>query len=201
MSPAEAGCSAMTSTQNSSSAASVLKASARPMKQPRERFEGELLSDFSIYYLSWAQDYLVFADRVVTVDFRNRTVRTLFVAPPEETILWASRLRHEKPEVKLSGVATNRSVRLLDDEGSQVFSAPWAYDRESYHLETVTQMEDPLRYRVSYSPRWYLELEKLETLPKWVVEYDPAGRETTRYVHPAAARDHRLFQDATPTSR
>src|SRR5262249_40964106 len=81
-----------------------------PNEQPRERFQGELLSGFSVFYLSWAEDYLVFADRVEAVDFRKRTVRTAFVAPAGETVLWASRLRHENPEVKLTGVATDRSV-------------------------------------------------------------------------------------------
>jgi hypothetical protein len=156
-----------------------------PNEQPRERFRGELLSEFSIFYLSWAEDYLVFADRVEAVDFRNRTVRTLFVPPAGETVLWASRLRHERPEVKLSGVATDRSVRLLGPGGAEVFSAPWAYDRERYQLNAVTRMEDPLRYRVRYSPRWYLELETLETLPEYVVEYDAAGREIARHTLPS----------------
>jgi hypothetical protein len=155
-----------------------------PNEQPRERFQGELLSDFSIFYLSWADDYLVFADRVYAVDFRNRTVQALFVAHAGETILWASRLRHEKPEVKLAGVATDKSVHVLDQEGSRVFSAPWTYDRERHHLRAVTRLEEPLRYRVLYSPRWYLELETLETLSEYVVEYDSAGREINRYTQP-----------------
>jgi hypothetical protein len=156
-----------------------------PNEQPRERFQGEMLSGFSIFYLSWADDYLVFADRVEAVDFRKRTVQTLFVPPAGETFLWASRLRHEKPEVKLGGVATDRSVHVLDEGGSRVFSAPWAYDRERYHLKAVTRLEDPLRYRVLYSPRWYLELETLETLPECVVEYDAAGCEIARHTLPA----------------
>jgi hypothetical protein len=156
-----------------------------PNEQPRERFQGELLSSYSVFYLAWAEDYLVFADRVYAVDFRNRTVRTLFVAPAGETILWASRLRHEKPEVKLSGVATDRAFRLLDAQGSSVFSAPWAHEQDRYHLRAVARLEEPLRYRVQYSPHWYLEPETLETLPEYVVEYDAAGREATRYTQPA----------------
>jgi hypothetical protein len=156
-----------------------------PNEQPRGRFEGELLSDFSIFYLSWADDYLVYADRVEAVDFRKRTVRTLYTPPAGETVLWASRLRHEKPEVKLAGVATDRSVHVLDDGGSPVFSAPWAYDRERYYLRSVTRLEEPLRYRVEYAPRWYQELETLETLPVYVVEYDATGRETVRHTLPA----------------
>jgi hypothetical protein len=156
-----------------------------PNEQPRDQFRGELLSSFSIFYLCWADDYLVFADRVYAVNFRNRTVQTLFLAPAGETVLWASRLRHEKPEVKLAGVATDRSVRVLDPGGAEVFSAPWAYNRERYHLTSVTRMEGPLRYRVQYQPRWYLEPETLETLPGYVVEYDATGREAARYTLPA----------------
>lgn len=156
-----------------------------PDEAPRDRFRGELLSGFSIYYLSWAEDYLVFADRVYAIDFRNRTVQTLFVAPAGETILWASRLRHEKPEVKMSGVATDKSVRLLNSGGAEVFSAPWAYDSEHYQLTALTRLEDPIRYRVNYQPRWYLEREVLETVPGYVVEYDAAGGEVTRHTLPA----------------
>ncbi len=156
-----------------------------PNEQPRGRFQGELLSDFSMFYLAWADDYLVFADRVEAVDFRQRTVRTLFTAPAGETILWASRLRHEKPEVKLAGVATDRFIYLLDDKGARVFSAPWAYDRQRYTLRALTRLEEPLRYRVEYAPRWYQDIETLETLPVYVVEYDAAGREITRHTLPA----------------
>jgi hypothetical protein len=156
-----------------------------PSEQPRDRFQGELLADFSVFYLSWVHDYLIFADRVYAVDFRNRAVKTLFVPAAGEAVLWASRLRHEKPEVKLAGVATDRAVYVLDASGSPVFSAPWAYDREKYHLRVVTRLEQPLRYQVWYSPWWYLELETLETLPAYVVEYDAAGREIARHTQPA----------------
>jgi hypothetical protein len=155
-----------------------------PDEQPRERFQGELLSGFSIFYLSGASDYLVFADRVYAVDFRKRTVQTLFVPDAEETVVWASRLRHENPEVKMAGVVTDRSVHVLDEKGTQVFSAPWAYDRQRYQLRNVTRLEEPLRYRVLYSPWWYLELETLETLPEYVVEYED-GREVARRTLPA----------------
>jgi hypothetical protein len=155
-----------------------------PNEQPRERFRGELLSAFSVLYLSWADDYLVFADRVYAVDFRKRTVQTLFVPDAGETVVWASRLRHEKPEVKMAGVATSQAFHVLDERGARVFSALRAYDRERYYLRSVTRLEDPLRYRVQYNPRWYLEREILETLPGYVVEYDESGREITRRTLP-----------------
>jgi hypothetical protein len=46
-------------------------------------------------------------------------------------------------------------------------------------------MEEPLRYRVLYSPRWYLDIETLEALPEYVVEYDTSGREIARHTLPA----------------
>ncbi len=155
-----------------------------PDEQPTERFRGELLSVFSIFYVSWAEDFLAFADRVYAVDFRKRTVQTFFVPPAGERVLWASRWKDEQPDVKWAAVVTDQSVRVLDEAGSPVFSAPWVYDREQYQLRVVSRLEGPPRYRVRYFARWYLELETLESLPEYVVEYDSAGREVARHTLP-----------------
>jgi hypothetical protein len=156
-----------------------------PNEQPRDRFHGRLASPFAVSFLAWTEDYMTFTDRVYAVDFRKRTVQTLFVPPDGETVLWASRWRDDNEAVKRVGIATDKAVHLFDDRGSRVFSAPWAYDREKYRLQSVAWRESLQRYQVTYLPRWYLELEVLETLPQYVVEYDAAGQETARRELPA----------------
>jgi hypothetical protein len=156
-----------------------------PNEPARDRFQGELLSGFSLSYVCWAADYLTFADRVYAVDFYQRTVRTLFVPPAGETAVWASRWRDDNEAVKRAGVVTDKAVYVLDESGARVFSAPWACDREKYRLQVVSQLHDSQRYRVQFNPLWYLDLETLETLPGYMVEYDAAGRETTRWTLPA----------------
>jgi hypothetical protein len=151
---------------------------AAPDERPRGRFEGEIYH-FSRDYLSRARDYLTFPGGVYTVDFRKRTLRTLFVPAAGETVLWASLWGDEKPKPSLAFVCTDQSIHVVDEAGSRVLSVPLAFDRDSYRIQSVGRLENPRRYWVWYEPAWYLGLESLETMPAYVVEYDSAGREVS----------------------
>jgi hypothetical protein len=154
-----------------------------PGQESLDRFQGELLTGFSVFYNAWARDYLPFADRVYAVDFRNRRVQTLFVPAAGETVLWASRWKDEKERLSLAVVATDQSVHVLDDAGTRILSVPRACDPARYRA-SIARLENPPRYGVWYTPAWHLELAELETLPHWVVEYDRAGRELARRTVP-----------------
>jgi hypothetical protein len=149
---------------------------APPDGQPGARFQGEL-AHISREYLSRASDYLAFPGGVYAVDFRARTLQTLFVPAAGETVLWASRWENENDKRSLAFVGTDRSVHALEESGSRVLSAPLAYDPQTYRIRNVGRLEDPPRYWVWYEPAWWLGLDTLETTPAWVVEYDSAGRE------------------------
>jgi hypothetical protein len=148
----------------------------RPDEQPRERFQGEL-AHFSRFWGFRAGPYLAFPGAVYTVNFRARTVRTLFLPAPGETVLWASRWEDEKQKVAVAFVGTDQAVHVLDEAGSPVLSAPLAYDRTSYQVTSMGRLENPQRYWVWYEPAWCLGIETLETKPAYVVFYDSAGRE------------------------
>jgi hypothetical protein len=74
------------------------------------------------------------------------------------------------------------------------------YDRAGHEIKRVARLEDPARYRVWYVPRWYLELDTLETLPEYVVEYDPAGREIARWTLPPRPQVTGAFRPSLPVA-
>jgi hypothetical protein len=147
-----------------------------PDEEPRGRFQGEL-RHLSVAYEAWAKDYLVFPGGVYFVDFRTLQVRTLFVPAAGETVLWASEWEDEKPKRTLAVVGTDRSVHVVDEVGTPVFSAPLAYDRQTYRVRLAGRLEGPERYWVWYEPHWYLSLDALDSLPAHVLTYDRAGQE------------------------
>ena len=149
---------------------------AAPDEQPRARFEGEIYH-VSRDYLSRASAYLTFPGGVYTVDFRHRTLRTLFVPSAGESVLWASRWEDENQKQSLAFVGTDQAIHVLDQTGTEVLSAPLALDHESYRIRSVGRLEEPRRYWVWYEPVWYQGLDSLETMPAYVVEYDSSGRE------------------------
>ncbi|HKB39406.1 MAG TPA: hypothetical protein VKD72_23415, partial [Gemmataceae bacterium] len=160
-----------------------------PDEQPRDRFQGQLLSTHSSFYGSHTPDYLAFADVVYAVDIPKRTVRALYVPPTGETVLWATWWAGSgNPELRQSAVVTDKWARVLDKAGSQVFAAPWAYDPQRYHIKDIKRLEGPERYRIRYLPWWYLDLETLEALPEHAVDYDAAGREIARHSLPPRAQ-------------
>jgi hypothetical protein len=147
-----------------------------PGEQASERFQGEP-AHVSRAYFSVAKDYLAFPDAVYRIDFRKRTLRTLFVPADGEKVLWASRWTNEKEKQVLAFVGTNKSVHVLDETGSPALTAPLAFDLESYQIAQVGRLDNPLRYWIWYEPAWYLGLDVLETTPAYVVFYDRAGQE------------------------
>src|SRR5262249_27328023 len=116
-----------------------------PDDEPKERFNGELAHNSRLYF-SQANDYLAFPNAVYKVDFRKRSIHKLFVPPAGETVLWASRWADDKRKVFLAVVATDRSVHILDEAGSLVFTAPRSYDRETYAIRCAGRLENPVRY-------------------------------------------------------
>src|SRR5262249_31670001 len=90
-----------------------------PDEQPRDRFQGQLLSTYSSFYGSHAPDLLAFADVVYAVDCHKRTIRVLFVPPAGETVLWAHHwMGAGKPGLEQSAVVTDKWARVLDKAGS-----------------------------------------------------------------------------------
>jgi hypothetical protein len=149
---------------------------AAPDEQPQGRFEGEVYH-ISRDYLSRANAYLAFPGGVHTVDFRKRILRTLFVPTAGETVLWASRWEDEKQKQPLAFVGTDRAIHVVDEAGTRLLSVLLAFDRASYQIRSVGRLEGPRRYWVWYEPAWHLGLDRLESMPAYVVEYDDAGRE------------------------
>ena len=149
---------------------------AAPDEQPQDRFEGEIYH-ISRDYLSRTSPYLAFPGGVYTVDFRKRTLRTLFVPTAGETVLWASRWEDEKQKQSLAFVGTDQAIHVVEPMGNRLLSVPLAFDRASYRIHRVGRLENPRRYWVWYEPAWHLSLESLETMPAYVMEYDSAGGE------------------------
>jgi hypothetical protein len=92
-------------------------------------------------------------------------------------VLWASRWEDENQKLSLAFVGTDQAIHVVDRTGTELLSAPRAFDHESYRIRSVGRLEEPRRYWVWYEPAWYLGLERLETMPAYVVEYDSAARE------------------------
>jgi hypothetical protein len=149
---------------------------SRPGEQPQGRFQGEL-AHFSRLYQSKAAPYLAFPGGVYLVNFRALKVQRLFAPTAGETVLWASRWENEKQRLALVFVGTDQGIRVLDEAGAPVVSAPLAEGLERYNVTCVGRLDSPERYWVWYEPAWYLGPETLETMPAFVVTLDRAGRE------------------------
>jgi hypothetical protein len=163
-----------------------------PDGQARERWQGEP-AQHSMGYRAWAHDYLAFPGGVYAVDFRKGKVQTLFVPAAGESVRWACRWEGEAPKLSLAFVGTDKSVHVLDEAGSRVFSAPLASDLEGYREHRVGRLENPQRYWVWYVPSWYLGVEARETMPSYLVVYDSAGTEISRQAVPPRPGVVRVF--------
>jgi hypothetical protein len=149
---------------------------AGPGQQPNQGFDEELIHH-SRLYSSWANDYLIFPSQVYKVDFRKRVVRSVFVPGTGETVRWATRWENEKLKLVLTFVLTEKSIHVVDDRGSRMLSLPLSQDLDGYQVGSLGRLEDPTRYWVWYEPAWYLDIEKLEVVPSYLVMYDASGRE------------------------
>jgi hypothetical protein len=152
---------------------------AAPEAPLRKGFQGEIVP-VTRHYLALAGDYLTFPGGVYSVDFRHRTLQTLFVPADGETVEWASRWRNEDLKDSLAFVGTDKSIHVFKAEGAPVLSVPVAFERKNYFIESVGRLENPVRYWVWYEPSWYLPLDALETMPAFVVEYNGNGVEIAR---------------------
>jgi hypothetical protein len=147
-----------------------------PDQQPGERFpEGLIYS--SRGFDAWVDNYLVFPSAVYKVDFRKRSVHSVFVPPQGETVRWASRWQDEKRKLILALVGTDKSIHVVEEAGPRILSLPLAQDLDDYQVGSLGRLEDPTRYWVWYEPAWHLPLDTLETKPAYVVMYDSSGQE------------------------
>jgi hypothetical protein len=173
-----------------------------PDQQPRERFQGELYYP-TMPFATGSPAYLSFPGGAYTVDFARRTLQTLFTPAQGQTVLWAIRWKDEKHQSALAFVGTDRSVHIVNETGTPIFSAPRAYDLENHGTLRVGRLENPHRFVVWYEPSWHLRTEAVKTMSSYLVEYDAAGREMARRTLPhrpliKASYTHALLGLITP---
>jgi ABC-2 type transport system ATP-binding protein len=84
----------------------------RPDQQPSERFQGKP-SHSSFLYDAGPAAYLDLSGQVYTVNFRQRTVRTLFAPAERETVQGALRWEDEKRKLTRAFVLTDRSLHVV----------------------------------------------------------------------------------------
>jgi hypothetical protein len=157
-----------------------------PPDQPTtDRFQGPLHYPTKPYQ-AVSPPYLTFPGGVYTVDFRRRTIRTLFAPAAGQTVLWAIPWKDTEKKTKLVFVVTDKSVHVVDEAGMPVFSAPLAYDLENYGSVRFARLDDPERFVIWYEPSWYLRTGVGKAMPSYVVEYAGDGRELARQKVPPA---------------
>ncbi len=171
-------------------------------QQPGKPFQGELRYRTTRWQAP-PQHFLAFPDRVYTVDFRRRMIRTLFVPVAGETVTfarwWNDDLDTRQPLVVVS---TDKSVHFLSEQGSPMVSIPRDY--EKHKLILVGVLDEPERYFVWYLPMPPLmEPEAYKTSPSFLHEYDATGRELAHRTVPpppylAASQAGALFGLFTP---
>jgi hypothetical protein len=154
-----------------------------PNEQPRDRFQGELYYPTLPFEVGPAA-YLSFPGGVYTVDFARRAIRNLYIPAEGQVVLSAIRWKDEKQQPSLVFVFTDKSVHLVDEEGSPVFTVPLAYDPEQYGTLRIGRLADPERFVIWYEPSWHLPAAAIKTMPSYLVEYDPTGREIARRAVP-----------------
>jgi hypothetical protein len=149
---------------------------AGPGVQATDRFQGEL-AHASLLYFSHAGPYLVFPGGVYAVNFRKRTVQTVFVPFAGETVQWVSHWEEEARKQSADFVITDNSVHVFDEVAAPLFTV--ALDHAAtYEVRSVGRLENPERYWIWYRPAWYLGFEALDSMPSYVVVYDRSGTET-----------------------
>jgi hypothetical protein len=156
---------------------------APPSTQPAAHFEGPLYHS-SNFPEAIARDYLAFPGGVYRVDFGSRSLHTLYVPSPGQTVLWASRWEDERIKAVLAFVGTDTSIEVVDEAGRRMLSMPLAFDLASYQLQGVGRLENPRRYWIWFEPQWYLEPELFQTLSGSLIEYDDSGHELARRTIP-----------------
>jgi hypothetical protein len=176
-----------------------------PAGQPRGKpFQGDLrfMTNRWQYILT---EFLILPGGVYDVDFTRRSIRMLFTPATGETVINARRW-WDDPEAngKLVVVNTNKSINVLQEDGSKVVSMPREFDWEKYGPVFVGRFENPRRYYVWYHLReWLREPEEYANEPSQLIEYDTAGRELARrtvppFPYPGASYANAMFGLLTP---
>jgi RNA polymerase subunit RPABC4/transcription elongation factor Spt4 len=160
-------------------------------QEPGNRFSGELLYLSRLFNFPHAI-YLSFPGGVYTAQFARRTIKPLFIPAPGETVTWAGKWKDPKEKESLTVVSTDKSVHVLTEVGSPVFSVPLAFDREQYRLRGVRRLDDH-RFSFWYGPPWPPDPRAAATTPCYLLEYSPDGRELTRQAIPQPPRPEPSF--------
>jgi hypothetical protein len=154
-----------------------------PHEQPTARFMGKPYYGDDLYEAGPAT-YLDFPDGVYTVDFARRSVETLFTPPEGEAVGWAIRWWDNKRKRSLVVIGTHRSVQVVDESATLLFSAPLEQNPESGLSVRVGRLENPDRFVVWYEPSLEGGLAAYKRTPTHLVEYDPSGKEVARRTVP-----------------
>ncbi len=157
---------------------------------PGERFQGPIRYPTRLWD-ALRPDFLVFPGGVYDVDFSRRIIRKRFTPADGETVLAARVWEDRRERLSRTVVITNRGIHILTEAGVLVVSLPSVYDHGHYGSLRVGRLEGPERYVVWYNPSWWLEPEESRSMPGYVLEYDPVGKELTRRTvppRPSAAR-------------
>jgi hypothetical protein len=169
-------------------------------QQPGERFVGELRYRSSPH-TAHQSEYLAFPDRVYTVDFVRRTIRTLFVPAAGETVGFASRWS-DALDKKRTGlvISTNKSIHFLTVAGVPVVSVPRLHDSTRSLPVLAGPLEQPERFCVRY-PSYFewttvLEPDQYRSLTYEQYEYDRAGRELRHQTLPPIAYPNASYAQA-----
>jgi hypothetical protein len=154
---------------------------APPGQPSQTRFPGELRHR-TFRWLAAPIDFLAFPGAVYRVDFVRRTLRVIFTAAPDETVVfaqWWSDELSSKP--KLAVISTDRRFHVLTENGARVVSLPRVHDcKEHQQVPIVGLLENPERYFVWYHSfpfELLVEPEEYRTAPIYFHKYDLAGNE------------------------
>jgi hypothetical protein len=165
---------------------------AQPGQQTGQRFRDSPYYPTLMFNVG-APSYLSFPDGVFTVDFMERTLRTLYTPEKVQAVVSAIKWKDDKQHFSLVFVLTDKSVQILNETGSRVLAAPLVHDLENYGDVRVAKLENPERFAIWYSPSWHLPADDIKNRPSYIVEYDAAGREIARRKVP-----HRPLVEPSP---
>ena len=153
--------------------------------QPGERFHGELRYH-NRRWRSVRMLFLAFPDRVYTVDFGRRALRSLFTARAGDNVVDTGIYKDSLTKQEVLVVSAEKSFHFLAPDGSPLVSIPRVHDCFGYHI-ALGKLADPQRYFAWYQPYpWALFVEPAVsgTLPILFHEYDAGGRELAHHDHP-----------------
>jgi hypothetical protein len=174
-----------------------------------DRFPGELRYRTNRWHAG-KLEYLAFSDGVYSVDYARRTLRKLFTPAAGEMVLFG-RPCGDPLDAKWRRilVSTDKSLDVLQKDGTPVLSVPRVYDRQKYeYLVHLGRLDNPERYFA-----WYrslvsgslVEPEEFRVAPFHPHEYDTSGRKVAHRTdpqvpYPPASYAKAFFGLVTPMS-